>query len=374
MYPLQSNIDAGHRRNAMPCRTLYRVCLRSRDTCVDLVQAVFRTGAPKTHPRSAPDPNKRRTRVPTTGTHVAIRMAIRILGVARMITSTLKGANAARRRLRSLQCAAAANPPMRVAASRLPPYTTGAFNDLGGARAHAIALVVLAVHCTVALKLWRVSVEKQEYTAPHVLDLQFDVRAAVPPPAAISTQSADRAANLTSAMTSPVPAPSTSTRRARDMATPRNTTQASRSKPLAKIAPNNVSKPQPAPAATTPQPIATDAGPEPRNASTSTSPESQPTSEPLTEPSFGAAYLHNPAPTYPGVAQQRGWQGTVMLKVHVLASGRPDHVGLASSSGHESLDDAALEAVTNWRFAPARRGVQAVDGWVQVPIEFKLGT
>ncbi|RKE37889.1 protein TonB [Paraburkholderia sp. BL23I1N1] len=291
-----------------------------------------------------------------------------------MITSTLKGANAARRRLRSLQCAAAANPPVRVAASRLPPYTTGAFNDLRGARAHAIALVVLAVHCTVALKVWRMSVEKQEYAAPHVLDLQFDIAAAVALPAAISTQSANRAAKLPSAMTSPVPAPSASTRRARDMAAPRNTTQASPSKPLAKIAPNNASKPQPAPAATTSQPTVTDAGPEPRNASAATSPDAQPTSEPLTEPSFGAAYLRNPAPAYPGVAQQRGWQGTVMLKVHVLASGRPDHVGLASSSGHESLDEAALEAVTNWRFAPARRGALPVDGWVQVPIEFKLGT
>lgn len=290
-----------------------------------------------------------------------------------MITSALKGANAARRRPRSLQCAAA-NPPARIAACRLPPYTTGAFNDLRGARAHAVALVVLAVHCTVALQVWRMSVEKQEYTAPHVLDLQFDVGAAAPPPAAISTLSANRAAHLPSAMTSRVSPPSTLTLRARDMATPRNTTQAAPSKPLAKIAPSNPLKSRPAPAATTPPPIATDAGPEPRNTSTSTSPESQPTSEPLTEPSFGAAYLRNPAPIYPGVAQQRGWQGTVMLKVHVLASGRPDHVGLASSSGHESLDDAALEAVTNWRFTPARRGDQAIDGWVQVPIEFKLGT
>ncbi|KAE8759242.1 TonB family protein [Paraburkholderia madseniana] len=178
-------------------------------------------------------------------------------------------------------------------------------------------------------------------------------------------------------MASPAPPPSIPLRRARDMTTPRNSAQASPSKPLAKTAPNNESKRQPAPSTAapraTPQPVSTDTGREARNASAAQSPDSQPAQEPLTEPSFGAAYLHNPAPTYPGVAQQRGWQGTVMLKVHVLASGRPDHVGLASSSGHESLDDAALEAVTNWRFAPARRGAQPVDGWVQVPIEFKLG-
>jgi protein TonB len=291
-----------------------------------------------------------------------------------MITSTLKSANAVRRRMRSLQRAAAANPPVRVAASRLPPHTTRAFDDLRGARAHAIALVVLAVHCTVALKAWRASVENREYTAPHALDLQFDVGAAVPPPATISTQAASRAAGLAPAMASPVPPPPISPHRARDVAASRNTVQASPSKPLAKTAPNNASKWQPAPSATTPQPVSADAGSEPLNASAAKSPDAQPTPEPLTEPSFGAAYLRNPPPTYPDVAQQRGWQGTVRLRVHVLASGRPDHVGLASSSGHESLDDAALEAVSSWRFAPARRGDQAIDGWVQVPIEFKLGT
>ena len=89
---------------------------------------------------------------------------------------------------------------------------------------------------------------------------------------------------------------------------------------------------------------------------------------------FGAAYLHNPAPAYPAVALQRGWQGTVLLKVHVLANGRADHVALVSTSGHPSLDDAAAEAVADWSFVPARRGTQAIDGWVQVPIDFKLGT
>jgi protein TonB len=237
---------------------------------------------------------------------------------------------------------------------------------------------VLAVHCTVALKEWRMSVENPEYTAPHALDLQFDVGAAVPQPAAISTRSADRSTALTPPMASPAPPRSTSPHRAKDMTTPRNSAQASPSKPLTKTAPNSESKWQPAPTTSvptaTPQPVPADTDREPHNASAAKSPDSQPAQEPLTEPSFGAAYLRNPPPTYPSVAQQRGWQGTVLLKVHVLASGRPDHVGLASSSGHESLDDAALEAVTSWRFAPARRGDQAIDGWVQVPIEFKLGT
>ncbi|MBF0307572.1 MAG: energy transducer TonB, partial [Alphaproteobacteria bacterium] len=36
------------------------------------------------------------------------------------------------------------------------------------------------------------------------------------------------------------------------------------------------------------------------------------------------------------------------------------------------LDGIAAEAVRNWRFAPARRGAQAVASVVEVPIRFSL--
>jgi protein TonB len=92
----------------------------------------------------------------------------------------------------------------------------------------------------------------------------------------------------------------------------------------------------------------------------------------VTEPRGYAGYLRNPAPDYPPAAQKRGLEGKVVLKVHVLASGQPDSVAVASSSGHPILDDAALKAVTRWAFAPARRGATAIDGWVQVPLQFKI--
>ncbi|MFL6657753.1 MAG: energy transducer TonB [Massilia sp.] len=94
--------------------------------------------------------------------------------------------------------------------------------------------------------------------------------------------------------------------------------------------------------------------------------------EPLTEPRGYAGYLSNPAPDYPPAAQKRGLEGRVVLKVHVLASGQPDSVAVAKSSGHQVLDEAALKAVTQWAFAPARRGQNPVDGWVQVPLTFKI--
>ncbi|WP_242665803.1 energy transducer TonB [Paraburkholderia ginsengiterrae] len=256
----------------------------------------------------------------------------------------------------------AVNLPVRVAACRLPPQSPRLFDDLRGTRTHAIALVMLAIHCTIAFEAWRVAVEKVEYTAPRALDLLFDVRAANPEPV----------------MTEPERPSSSSPRRSSEMATPKNTAQSLPSKPLPKTAQNHASRRQPAPPSSietsAPPPASTHADGEPLTASAAKPPDVQPLPEQLTEPSFGAAYLRNPPPSYPGVAQQRGWQGTVLLKVHVDASGRPDHVGLASSSGHDSLDDAAIEAVTNWRFVPARRGDLATDGWVQVPIVFKLGT
>jgi periplasmic protein TonB len=97
-----------------------------------------------------------------------------------------------------------------------------------------------------------------------------------------------------------------------------------------------------------------------------------PAEEPVTEPRGYAGYLRNPAPDYPLAAQKRGLEGKVVLKVHVLASGQPDSVTVASSSGHQILDEAALKAVLQWAFAPARRGQKAIDGWVQVPLNFKI--
>lgn len=89
-------------------------------------------------------------------------------------------------------------------------------------------------------------------------------------------------------------------------------------------------------------------------------------------PSFGASYLHNPKPAYPLMARRRGLQGLVRLDVKVNAEGIPIAVKVKDSSGHESLDEAALTAVWHWRFAPARRGGDAVEGSVVVPVRFNL--
>lgn len=97
-----------------------------------------------------------------------------------------------------------------------------------------------------------------------------------------------------------------------------------------------------------------------------------PPPEPVTEPRGYAGYRNNPPPDYPALAQDRGLQGQVILKVRVLASGKPESVTVDKTSGHKILDDAAIKAVTAWTFDPAKRGQTPIDGWVKVPLNFKL--
>ena len=88
--------------------------------------------------------------------------------------------------------------------------------------------------------------------------------------------------------------------------------------------------------------------------------------------SFDADYLHNPIPVYPAFSLRLREEGRVLLKVWVTAQGGAKQVRMARSSGYARLDEAALEAVRQWRFVPARAGEQPMDSWVLVPVQFSL--
>ena len=92
----------------------------------------------------------------------------------------------------------------------------------------------------------------------------------------------------------------------------------------------------------------------------------------VTPPAFEADYLENPPPAYPRLSRRLREEGEVELRVRVSPAGEALAVELARSSGSGRLDQAALQAVRSWRFEPARRGAQAVEAWVRVPILFKL--
>lgn len=79
-----------------------------------------------------------------------------------------------------------------------------------------------------------------------------------------------------------------------------------------------------------------------------------------------------PPPDYPRQALRSRTTGTVMLRVDVGTDGRAANVGISRGSGSRDLDRAAVRAVQQWRFEPARRGGQPVMGTLDIPIEFTL--
>ncbi|MFH7518751.1 energy transducer TonB [Pseudomonas syringae pv. tagetis] len=86
----------------------------------------------------------------------------------------------------------------------------------------------------------------------------------------------------------------------------------------------------------------------------------------------GLASLGNPPPEYPGLALRRSWEGRVILRIKVLPNGRAGAVEVTKSSGKPVLDEAAVEAVRNWKFIPAKRGDTPIEGFATQTIDFKL--
>ncbi|MBO9716941.1 MAG: energy transducer TonB [Pseudoxanthomonas sp.] len=81
----------------------------------------------------------------------------------------------------------------------------------------------------------------------------------------------------------------------------------------------------------------------------------------------------SPSPRYPVDAMRRGDTGTVVVQVQVDAQGEPVSVDVLERSGSRDLDRAAVEAVSKWRFAPARdAGGNAIAGSLSIPIDFKM--
>jgi protein TonB len=77
-------------------------------------------------------------------------------------------------------------------------------------------------------------------------------------------------------------------------------------------------------------------------------------------------------PTYPRSARRAGFEGLVKVAATIDASGSVTAAEVAVSSGHASLDQAALEAVRRALFAPALQEGRPVPCRVVIPIRFQL--
>ncbi len=107
-------------------------------------------------------------------------------------------------------------------------------------------------------------------------------------------------------------------------------------------------------------------------ASTAPSSSGGPASAPTTDADYKASYLQNPKPPYPPLAFRMRVEGKVVLLTEVLSDGRAGNVSIAQSSGHELLDQSALETVKKWKFTPARKDGVIVTQAVRIPITFSL--
>ncbi|WP_245879915.1 energy transducer TonB [Vibrio gangliei] len=77
-------------------------------------------------------------------------------------------------------------------------------------------------------------------------------------------------------------------------------------------------------------------------------------------------------PRYPRLAQRRGIEGTAMYEIWLDENGNQIKQNLLSSSGASMLDEAALDAIKQWKFSPRNVNGVSMAHRVQIPIRFKL--
>jgi iron complex outermembrane recepter protein len=104
-------------------------------------------------------------------------------------------------------------------------------------------------------------------------------------------------------------------------------------------------------------------------------PDAPPPDAPATEPAepvlVPPRVLHSVPPTYPASHQTHGEHPTVVLKLTILADGSIADAAVEHSAG-DDFDQAAISAVKQWTFEPARRGGEAIASRVGVAVHFEL--
>lgn len=75
---------------------------------------------------------------------------------------------------------------------------------------------------------------------------------------------------------------------------------------------------------------------------------------------------------YPPDAWEDGVGGTTVLRLLISRRGTVDSVLVVESSGHPSLDSAALSNARRLRYRPAAQGGSPVEVWGRLPVIFPV--
>lgn len=77
-------------------------------------------------------------------------------------------------------------------------------------------------------------------------------------------------------------------------------------------------------------------------------------------------------PAYPINLRRRGIEGKVQIKALIDKEGDVIEILIDTSSGYQSFDQNAIEAILKWKFKPAYYSNEKRLSWVFIPVVFKL--
>ena len=77
-------------------------------------------------------------------------------------------------------------------------------------------------------------------------------------------------------------------------------------------------------------------------------------------------------PQYPEIAQEAGIEGVVVVQAFIDEKGRVKETLILKGVPNTGLDEAAMQAIRNTRFRPAKQRERSVGVWISIPVNFRL--
>ena len=77
-------------------------------------------------------------------------------------------------------------------------------------------------------------------------------------------------------------------------------------------------------------------------------------------------------PKYPEIAQEAGIEGVVVVQAFIDEKGRVKETLILKGVPNTGLDEAAMDAIRNTRFRPAKQRERSVGVWISIPVNFRL--